>query len=169
MMSGIRGQDTAPERIVRRFLHRHGFRFRLHVPSLPGRPDIVLPRYRVAVQVQGCFWHQHPRCRFAVMPSTNVQFWRRKLRGNVARDRRNALALRAAGWHLETVWECELAPDMRRLRVLVASIRRFSIMRKPTSSSARNRFVGRRRGGKQHRAHIRVSQREPFGCRPHLR
>lgn len=111
MMAGIRGKDTAPELALRRALHRLGFRFRLHVKELPGRPDLVLPRWRAAVQVHGCFWHRHAGCRFATSPATRREFWAAKFAGNVERDVRNHAALRALGWRTATVWECALSKD----------------------------------------------------------
>lgn len=122
MMSGIRGKHTKPELIVRRFLHRQGLRFRLHTRELPGCPDIVLRRYRAVVDVHGCFWHQHPGCRFAYMPASNRAFWSAKLGGNTVRDQRNRRALRALGWRVFIIWECEVS-DERRLKRLVDSIR----------------------------------------------
>jgi len=121
MMSGIRGKDTQPELRVRSYLHRRGFRYRLHDTRLPGRPDLVLPRYRTVVFVHGCFWHQHPGCRFAAQPDTNAPFWRAKLTRNVERDRRQVEQLRDLGWHVEVVWECE---DEQRLSRLVDTLRR---------------------------------------------
>jgi DNA mismatch endonuclease, patch repair protein len=107
MMSGIRGRDTSPERIVRRYLHRAGFRFRLHVRDLPGCPDIVLPKYGTVVFVHGCFWHQHSGCRYAYMPKSNREFWRTKLSGNRDRDLRHARELEILGWQVIVVWECQ--------------------------------------------------------------
>jgi DNA mismatch endonuclease, patch repair protein len=122
MMSGIRGANTKPELKVRRFLHAAGLRYRLHVKDLPGKPDIVLPRHRAAVFVHGCFWHQHPGCRFAYSPKSNAEFWQKKLSGNVQRDRVKEQLLREAGWRVFTVWECEAAnPD--RLAQLASDIR----------------------------------------------
>ena len=109
-MSRVRSKDTTPELVVRSFLFQHGFRFRLHVKNLPGHPDIVLPKYRTVIEVRGCFWHRHPRCRQATTPSSNVEFWREKFRRNVDRDRKNALKLKTLGWHLIVVWECEITP-----------------------------------------------------------
>ncbi|MDN0075490.1 DNA mismatch endonuclease Vsr [Crenobacter sp. SG2303] len=106
MMSGIRGRDTKPEILVRKALFAERFRFRLHRHDLPGSPDIVLPRYRVAIFVHGCFWHMHAGCRYAKMPATRTDFWSKKLRGNVERDARAMEALVAAGWRVLVVWEC---------------------------------------------------------------
>lgn len=108
-MSGIRGRDTKPELTVRRFLHSHGLRYRVHVRELPGRPDIVLPGKHAVVFVNGCFWHKHPGCRFAYAPATNTDFWADKLSQNVERDERTNATLRARGWTVHTVWECELS------------------------------------------------------------
>jgi DNA mismatch endonuclease (patch repair protein) len=108
-MSRIRGSDTRPEMQVRSALHRAGFRFRLHRKDLPGRPDIVLPKYKTVVFVHGCFWHRHPRCRWAYEPKSRTVFWNEKFRRNVERDRRNASELRRLGWRVVTVWECEAA------------------------------------------------------------
>lgn len=107
MMAGIKGRDTAPEHAVRRVAHRMGLRFRLHRKDLPGRPDLVFPRHRLAVFVHGCFWHRHEGCRYAYTPKSRVAFWTRKFAENVARDRRNEDALRGLGWRVLTVWECE--------------------------------------------------------------
>ncbi len=106
MMSGIRGRHTKPERRVRSALHASGFRFRLHVGALPGRPDLVLPKFGAVVLVQGCFWHRHKGCPATTDPSSNVGFWRRKFEENVERDARNAALLRRDGWRIATVWEC---------------------------------------------------------------
>jgi DNA mismatch endonuclease (patch repair protein) len=108
MMSGIRGRNTKPELIVRRYLHRAGLRYGLHVKSLPGRPDIVLARHRAVVFVHGCFWHRHPGCRFAYSPKSREDFWRAKLDGNVQRDALVVDALSRLGWRVFVVWECEL-------------------------------------------------------------
>jgi DNA mismatch endonuclease, patch repair protein len=121
MMSGIRSRDTQPELIVRRHLHAAGLRFRLHDRLLPGRPDIVLPRYRTIVFVHGCFWHQHQGCRFAVMPKQNREFWEGKLSGNTTRDREHESKLTGMGWRVMTVWECEMSSE--RLSRLVDQIR----------------------------------------------
>lgn len=122
MMAGIGGKDTAPELTVRRFLHREGFRFRLHRKDLPGRPDLVLARYGVAILVHGCFWHRHRGCRYATTPSSNREFWQAKFAQNVARDRRNLRDLRRLGWHPMVLWECRLTPS--RLSALARKIRK---------------------------------------------
>lgn len=106
MMSGIRGKDTLPELLVRRTLFAAGYRFRLQRRDLPGSPDIVLPRHRVAIFVHGCFWHMHHNCRFSKIPSTRTEFWRAKLSRNAERDRAATQALKEAGWRVLTVWEC---------------------------------------------------------------
>ncbi|WP_367079174.1 DNA mismatch endonuclease Vsr [Luteitalea sp.] len=108
MMSGIGPKNTKPERVLRRALHRLGFRFSLHGRRLPGSPDIVLPRHRAVVLVHGCFWHRHNGCRYTTTPGTNPEFWQTKFAQNVARDARNVADLTAAGWRVATVWECHL-------------------------------------------------------------
>ncbi len=107
MMSGIRSRDTKPEIIVRKYLHAAGMRFRLSPANLPGKPDIVLAKYRTVVLVHGCFWHQHAGCRFAARPASNRQFWADKLGANVLRDKRVQRQLRKAGWNVIVVWECQ--------------------------------------------------------------
>ena len=106
-MSRIRGKDTIPECLVRSLLHRMGYRFRLHRRDLPGRPDIVLPGRRTVVLVHGCYWHRHCGCRLAYTPKSNQAFWLAKFHENVNRDKRQYEQLRALGWHVITVWECE--------------------------------------------------------------
>jgi len=105
MMSGIRSRNTGPERLIRSELHRRGFRFRLNSESAPGRPDIVLPKYRVAVHVHGCFWHGHD-CALFKQPSTRAAFWRKKLDRNRRRDHAVVEMTLAAGWRHLTIWEC---------------------------------------------------------------
>ncbi len=107
MMRGVRGKDTKPEKAVRSLLHRAGFRFRLHVKKLPGRPDIVLPKYRAVVNVMGCFWHGH-ECEIFRWPSTRRKFWRDKIGDNRKRDCVVNNQLLHAGWRIATIWECAL-------------------------------------------------------------
>ncbi len=113
-MSRIKGRDTSPEKRVRSMLHRMGYRFRLQRSDLPGKPDLVLPKYRTAVFVHGCFWHRHPGCKYATTPKSNTHYWHDKFTKNVARDTRNQAELRAKGWRVTVVWECELR-DMESL------------------------------------------------------
>lgn len=108
MMSGIRSRDTKPEMTVRKYLHAKGFRYRLHTRTLPGSPDLVLPKYRTAIFVHGCFWHRHPGCRYTTTPASNVERWDQKFRANMERDARKQAELEAAGWRVIVVWECEL-------------------------------------------------------------
>jgi len=107
-MSRIQGKDTKPEIIVRSLLHRMGFRFRLHVGTLPGHPDIVLPRWKTVVLVHGCFWHRHRKCQFSYTPKSRKEFWLSKFEANVNRDRQTLTLLRKIGWKPVVVWECEI-------------------------------------------------------------
>lgn len=108
MMAGIRGRDTKPEIELRRALHALGIRYRLHDKRLPGKPDLVFPRFRAAVFVHGCFWHRHEGCRFTTTPATRPDFWNAKFGANVERDCRNVEALLAYGWRTGIVWECAI-------------------------------------------------------------
>lgn len=112
MMSGIRGKDTKPEIIVRRLLHRLGYRFRLHRKDLPGRPDVVLPKWRTVIFVNGCYWHGHEDCHLFRAPKTRTEFWTIKIEGNRARDQRNYAALRDAGWKVVVIWECAVSKKL---------------------------------------------------------
>ncbi len=108
-MSRIRGKDTVPELVLRKTLHGLGLRYRLGGAGLPGKPDLVFPRYKSVVFVHGCFWHRHAGCKVASMPKSNVEFWSEKFAKNLARDARVAKELAALGWRVFTVWECELS------------------------------------------------------------
>ena len=112
-MAASRGKDTKPEMIVRKGLWSRGFRYRLNHKRLPGRPDIVLRKYRTCIFVNGCFWHGHDDCRFFRMPKTNTDFWMRKISRNRERDKADQKALAAMGWHCVTIWECQLRPASR--------------------------------------------------------
>lgn len=114
-MATIRGKNTGPELAVRRILHAMGLRFRVHRKDLPGRPDIVLPRQSTVVFVHGCFWHRHEGCRYTSTPKTRLEFRQGKFDENLARDRRNRIALEEMGWRVLVVWECELR-DAEALR-----------------------------------------------------
>lgn len=105
MMSGIRGKNTSPELVIRSGLHRRGFRYLLHAKDLPGRPDLVFPRFNALVLVHGCFWHRH-NCGYFKWPTTRAQFWREKILGNVRRDRKILLAYARDGWRVAIIWEC---------------------------------------------------------------
>lgn len=108
MMAGIRSKDTRPERLLRQKLHAAGIRYRLHAPDLPGKPDLVFPRYNAVAFVHGCFWHRHEGCHRCSMPSSNTDFWSAKFERNVVRDQDATNALHRADWRIATVWECGL-------------------------------------------------------------
>ena len=131
LMSRIRGKNTAPELEVRRALHALGYRYRLHVPSLPGRPDLVFPVRAKAVFVHGCFWHGHDCLDGRRRPSTNVAFWNEKARANLERDHRKRRALEAAGWRVMVVWECEVKAGtwISRLRRFLGPAKRGQVGR----------------------------------------
>jgi DNA mismatch endonuclease, patch repair protein len=107
-MSRIRSKDTKPEIHVRKFLHKQGFRFRLHQRNLPGRPDIVLARYKTAIFIHGCFWHGHDGCKYFILPKTNAEFWAHKIGGNKERDRLAVARLKKEGWQVIEIWECDI-------------------------------------------------------------
>ena len=107
-MSRIRGKDTKPEEIVRKYLFSQGFRYRKNDKRLPGTPDIVLPKYRTVIFVNGCFWHGHEGCRYFVWPKSNIEFWKKKIEDNILRDQKKTSLLREDGWTVIVIWECEL-------------------------------------------------------------
>jgi DNA mismatch endonuclease (patch repair protein) len=109
-MSQIRSANTKPELLVRKFLHANGFRYSLHKKTLPGKPDIVLPRYKTIIFIHGCFWHGHNNCKFFVVPKTRTQWWTDKINRNKANDKKAVKALKKDGWKVITVWECRLKP-----------------------------------------------------------
>lgn len=112
-MAAIKGKDTKPEMIVRRYLWSHGYRYRLNHRRLPGKPDVVLTKYRTCVFVNGCFWHGHEGCKFYSIPRSNPEYWKAKFARNRERDLEVMHRLAAMGWHTITIWECELKPDRR--------------------------------------------------------
>ena len=112
-MAAIHSKNTKPEILVRKYLWRQGFRYRLNNPRLPGHPDIVLRKYRTCVFVNGCFWHGHDGCKYFRMPKTNTDFWEKKIKRNKERDKEEQKKLAKMGWHCITVWECELKPNVR--------------------------------------------------------
>ncbi|MGB8194391.1 MAG: very short patch repair endonuclease [Chitinophagaceae bacterium] len=107
-MSRIKGKNTKPEMLVRKFLHAHGFRYRLHDKKLPGKPDIVLPKYKTAIFVHGCFWHGHEGCKYYVIPSTRTEWWVNKINSNITNDKKAIKTLEEARWNVLHIWECEL-------------------------------------------------------------
>lgn len=107
-MSRIRSKDTKPELLVRKFLHKNGFRYRLHVKDLPGKPDIVLPKYKTVIFIHGCFWHGHEGCKYYVVPKTRTEWWLNKIANNSSNDESYQKQLSSSGWKVLTIWECEL-------------------------------------------------------------
>ncbi len=117
-MAAIKGKDTKPEMIVRKYLFSRGLRFRVQVRKLPGTPDIVLPKYKTAIFVNGCFWHGHEGCKYFRLPKSNVEFWREKIERNIERDKESMKALFDLGWKVIRVWECELRNKANREAIL---------------------------------------------------
>ena len=109
-MAAIKAKNTKPEMLVRKFLHANGYRYKLHDKSLPGKPDIVLPKYKTVIFVHGCYWHGHKNCKYFVVPKTRTEWWLNKINGNIANDAKAAKALKKEGWKIITVWECQLKP-----------------------------------------------------------
>ena len=112
-MSCVKSKNTKPEIWVRKYLFACGFRYRINVKKLPGTPDIVLPKYKTAIFVNGCFWHGHKNCRYFVIPKTRTEWWLDKINRNIDRDQANILALKKSGWRVITIWECQLKPAIR--------------------------------------------------------
>lgn len=129
-MSRIRGKDTKPEELVRKYLFAKGFRYRKNDSRLPGKPDIVLPKYKTVIFVNGCFWHGHEGCRYFVWPKNNAEFWKEKIGENIRRDERNYMLLSEQGWNIIVVWECALKKIAREqtLEQLVRKISNFGIL-----------------------------------------
>ena len=112
-MASIKGKDTKPEMLVRRYLHSRGYRYRVNVRKLPGTPDIVLRKYKTAIFINGCFWHGHEDCRYFVLPKSNTQYWQQKIERNKERDVEKRIKLRMLGWHTIVIWGCELLTKNR--------------------------------------------------------
>ena len=112
-MSQIKSKDTKPEESVRKFLFKQGFRYRKNDKRLPGKPDIVLPKYKTVIFVNGCFWHKHEGCRYFVWPKSNTEFWKDKISKTVERDEKKKMELLNLGWKVKVIWECELKPAVR--------------------------------------------------------
>jgi DNA mismatch endonuclease (patch repair protein) len=124
-MSRIRSKDTKPEMLVRKFLHKNGFRYRLHVKDLPGKPDIVLPKYKTVIFIHGCFWHGHEGCKYYVVPKTRTEWWLHKIGTNTTNDANAEKTLKDSGWNILKIWECELkkAPLEETFRLLISSLK----------------------------------------------
>nr|WP_321487625.1 DNA mismatch endonuclease Vsr [uncultured Draconibacterium sp.] len=124
-MSRIKGKNTKPEMLVRKFLFANGFRYRLNVKTLPGKPDIVLPKYKTVIFVNGCFWHGHKGCKYFVVPKTRTDWWLNKIKETQKRDREKEIELNVLGWKVITVWECELKSKQQKqtLEFLLTSIK----------------------------------------------
>ncbi|WP_223605697.1 very short patch repair endonuclease [Chryseobacterium sp. OSA05B] len=114
IMSKISGKETEPEILVRKYLFAHGFRFRKNDKRFPGKPDIVLPKYKTIIFVNGCFWHGHENCKKSKLPETRKEFWENKISGNIIRDQQNINYLKSMGWSVITVWQCELGKDKEK-------------------------------------------------------
>ena len=114
IMSKVRQEGTKPELLIRRFLFSQGFRYRKNDKRYPGKPDIVLPKYRTMIFVHGCFWHGHENCKAATLPKTNTDFWKKKILENIARDQKNIETLREEGWNVITIWQCEIKNRNKR-------------------------------------------------------
>jgi DNA mismatch endonuclease (patch repair protein) len=112
-MSMIKGKNTKPEIMVRKFLFQNGFRYRINYSKLPGKPDIVLPKYKTVIFVNGCFWHGHNGCKYFVIPKTRTDWWLEKINGTIERDKKKISELETLGWKVLTIWECELKPQKR--------------------------------------------------------
>ena len=124
-MSQIKGKDTKPEMLVRKFLFVNGFRYRLHDPKLPGKPDIVLPKYKTVIFVNGCFWHGHKGCSYFVLPKTRTEWWMEKIKGTRTRDKAAEIVLNVKGWKVIVIWECQLKKNnlISTLTSLLSEIR----------------------------------------------
>ena len=117
-MAAIKSKDTKPEIKVRKFLHGLGYRYRLHDRDLPGKPDIVMKKYKTVIFVNGCYWHRHPGCKFAYQPQSNIEFWGLKFQQNIDRDRRNYTNLEEKGWHVIIIWECAIKNNSYEKKLL---------------------------------------------------
>lgn len=128
-MSHIKSKNTKPEILVRHFLHAQGFRYRLHCKDLPGKPDIVLPKYKTVIFINGCFWHGHSECKYSSLPATNRDFWQNKISENIERDKATYDKLSTMGWRVLEVWQCQLKPKSKEetLNALIKEIRHEEI------------------------------------------
>ncbi|MCZ3063569.1 DNA mismatch endonuclease Vsr [Acinetobacter baumannii] len=125
IMAAIKSRNTTPELLIRSMLHRRGFRFRLHVKDLPGKPDIVLPKYHSVIFINGCFWHGHSNCRLYKLPRTRTEYWKNKVDRNQLNDRRSIELLRAKNWRVCVIWECKIKAEKKNLNELIDIISDF--------------------------------------------
>lgn len=109
-MSRVKNKNTKPELLVRKYLFAHGFRYKLHDKSLPGKPDIILPKFKTVIFIHGCFWHGHENCKYFTIPKTQSEWWENKIKGNIANDLKTSNALKGLGWTIITIWTCDLKP-----------------------------------------------------------
>jgi len=123
-MSRIKGKDTKPEMLVRKFLFANGLRYKLHDKKLPGKPDMVFPKFKTIIFIQGCFWHGHDNCKYFVVPKTRTEWWLNKINGNKKKDIENISALKKSGWKIITIWECDLKPA-KRDKTLIALLKKL--------------------------------------------
>lgn len=142
-MSRIRGKDTRPEMLVRSHLHRMGFRFRVNRTDLPGKPDIVLPKYKLAILVHGCYWHRHSGCKQCYVPKSNVPFWTKKFERNVARDAEVKEQLEASGWRTFVIWECEASKPETLDKLLQVALQLPKKKKKHTSQGSKGSIMNR--------------------------
>ena len=124
-MSMIKGKNTKPEMLVRKFLFAHGIRYRLHDKKLPGKPDLVFPKYKILLFINGCFWHGHEECKYFVVPKTRTDWWLEKITGNKTRDTENIKRLKKEGWKIIVIWECELKKNTKE-KTLKKLLKRFN-------------------------------------------
>lgn len=124
-MSRIKGKNTKPEMLVRKFLHTQGFRYKLHDKTLPGKPDLVLPKYKTVIFIHGCFWHGHRNCKYFTIPKTRTEWWTEKINKNIANDVKAVKLLKKEGWKIITVWECKLKPAKQE-NTLAALLKKLS-------------------------------------------
>lgn len=141
-MQSIKGRDTKPEMMVRRWLWHQGFRYRLHVKKLPGTPDIVMRKLRTVILVNGCFWHGHEGCETFKLPKTRTEYWRKKIETNRTRDRRDLLTLSAMGWRVIVLWECQLKKDKRLATLLSLSRTLANIVLQTNNATTHRKAYG---------------------------
>jgi DNA mismatch endonuclease (patch repair protein) len=156
-MSRIRSKDTKPEMLVRRHLHALGFRYSLHSSKLPGHPDLVLTKWHTVIFVNGCFWHRHEGCKAASTPKSNVEFWQAKFQRNVERDKHEHALLKAAGWRVIVIWECEVKSRINELQSEITENNNGRSSQKPRPTQARRQRVASGDNGKSE-GHARDSR-----------